>query len=285
MSPLTCPDVEARLELYAAGECDPAEAEAVRRHLAGCPRCAASCEEARQLIGLLDVRLQEPERLRRLEGRLDAEAAPRRRVLRFPSGLRRAVALAAMLLLTVGLVGWLAPGLVPVADDGGLVVALREEKVRGAEVLAAPAVSRAAPKEVPMFHSVQRLDAAMADEFPPPPPVNLALELRNTTDRTMSVWVAGPQAELRLDLRGPGVASVPVKEKAAVKPQAVELRPGESHVLRINRLTDGRRSWYWTEPGDYTLTARFTTRATIAGLGERRLTARSDPVTIHVEGK
>src|SRR5439155_21220681 len=97
MSPLTCPDVEARLDLYAADECDPAEADAIRRHLAHCPRCVAACDEARQLVGLLDLRLQEPERLSRLEARLAAaEGAPRRRVLRFPAGLRHVAALAAM---------------------------------------------------------------------------------------------------------------------------------------------------------------------------------------------
>ena len=50
-------------------------------------------------------------------------------------------------------------------------------------------------------------------------------------------------------------------------------------------LTDSRRAWTWTKPGHYTLTAEFTTRAEVAGLGTRWITTRSDPVTIPLDGK
>jgi hypothetical protein len=275
MSPLTCPDVEARLDLYAADECDPPESEAIRRHLAHCPRCATACEEARQLVGLLDLRLQEPERLGRLEARLAAEEAPRRRVLRFPVTARRAAALAAMLLLNVALAGWLAPGLRLADGDGGLVAALRADDMKSkAEALFAPdaQAARAGPKATKEPERDQ-----------PPPAIGLRLELRNTTDRPMRVWVNGPQTELHFDVSGPGVVSKQAKDAAESPPRAVTLRPGESHVIPIDRLTDGRRSWYWTKPGDYTVAARFTTRASIPGLGDRRITTRSAPVTIHVD--
>jgi anti-sigma factor RsiW len=267
MSPLSCPDVEARLDLYAAGECDPAEADAVRRHLAECPRCAAACDEARQLVGLLDLRLQEPERLSRLESRIAAEERPARRVLRFPAALRRVAALAAMLLLTAGPVGLLLRDLPPAEFAVGLAVALREEPQRrgGAEAMLVPAdVARGMPKGAPE--------------------VKLDLELRNTTDRPMRVWVAGPQTELRLELHGPGARSVPAKDRSEVKPRFVALRPGESYPIHVTGLSDSRRTWSWTEPGDYTLTAEFTTRAELAGLGGRRITVRSDPLTIPVPG-
>jgi hypothetical protein len=272
MSPLSCPDVEARLDLYAlyaADECDPTEAEAVRRHLADCPRCAAACDEARQLVGLLELRLQEPERLGRLETRVAAEERPARLVLRFPAALRRVAALAAMLLLTAGPVGWLMRGLPPAEFAGGLAVALREEPMRrgAAEAMLAPAadVVRGMPKGAPE--------------------VKLDLVLRNTTDRPMRVWVAGPQTDLRLELRGPGVRSTPVKDRAEAEPESVPLRPGESYPIHVTGLTDSRRSWSWTDPGDYTLTAEFTTRAEVSGLGTRRVTARSDPLTIPVQEK
>jgi hypothetical protein len=274
MNPLTCPDVEARLDLFAADECDPAEAAAIRRHLADCPRCTAACGESRQLVGLLDLRFQEPERLRRLERRIAAEGQPRRRILSFPSGLRHVAALAAMLLLTVGLTGWLTPGLV--SSDGGveLAAALREVPApRGKE-----AVSVRAVPGPPIG-----VDAAF--QFRAAAPIDLALELRNTTDRTMHVWVAGPPVELRLDLRGPGVTSVPATDSAEEEPRAVTLRPGESHVIHITRLTDGQRSWRWTKPGEYTLTAELTTRARVAGVGERQVTAHSEPLTILVGGE
>jgi anti-sigma factor RsiW len=272
MSPLNCPDVESRLDLFAADECDPAETAAIRRHLAGCPRCAAACAESRQFVGLLDLRWQEPERLRRLQSRLDAEEMPRPRVLRFPTALRRAVAVAAMLLLTAGPIGWLAQGLAPAAGDGGLAVVLREEPRRdGQEAMFAP--------------GAERVQAKATGHLPPAPEVHLELRLRNTTDRPLRVWVAGPQTELRLDLTGPGAVAMPVRDRVEQVAKTITLRPGQSQVLRITSLTDDRRSWYWTEPGDYTLTARFTTLATSPVLGERRITVRSEPMTIHVPEK
>jgi hypothetical protein len=282
MTPPDCPEVRDRLDLYAAGECEPAEAEAVRRHLAHCPRCAAAFEEAGQFLALLELRLQEPERLQRLEARIAAEAAPRRRVVRFPAALRRVAALAAMLLLMAVTIGWLTQGLRPAEDGGGLAVVLREGPAHGGdEELQGPAaIARAVPKETPRHY---RADAEAPGRLPPPA-VDLVLTLRNTTHRPMRVWVAGPQTELRLDLRGPGAVSVPVQGSAGQEPRAVTLRPGEEYAIPITSLRDGRRAWYWTEPGDYTLTAQFTTRgATLEG-GQRRVTARGGPVTVHVEG-
>jgi hypothetical protein len=288
MSLLTCPDVEARIELYAADECPPPEAAAIRRHLVGCPRCAAACDEARQLVGLLDLRLQEPERLRRLEDRIAEEAEPRPRVLRFPAALRRVAALAAMLIFTVGPVGWLMQGLTVAEGSGGLVVALDDVRARGGqEAMLAPGIDRAPEAMKGSLDQVrsQLEKAKVTGELPPPPEVDVNLELRNTTQRPMRVWVEGPPSELRLELRGPGARSVPAKETAQPKSRAVTIPPGKSEPIHITRLTDSQRSWYWTEPGDYTLTAEFSTVATIPGLGERRVTARSEPKTIHVPAK
>lgn len=286
MSPLRCPDVEARLDLYAADACDPAEAEAVRLHLAHCPRCAAACDEARQLVGLLDLRLQEPERLHRLASRIAAEERPRRRVLRFTPALRRVAALAAMLLLMAGPVGWLMRSLPPAEFAVGLAVALREEPPRGRpqELLVPGAVVRTERESPELFR--QELDhAKVTGRVPPPPVVDLTLELRNTTNRPMRVWVTGPPTELTLELRGPGARSVPTRKATEAKAESVPLHPGEVHLIHVNSLTDSRRSWFWTEPGDYTLTAEFSTRAEVSGLGTRRITARSKPLLIHVPGK
>jgi hypothetical protein len=265
MSPLSCPDVEARLDLYAAGECDPAEADAIRRHLSQCPRCAAACDEARQLVGLLELRLQEPECLLRLETRIAAEEQPRRRVLRFPfqPAVRRVAALAAMLILTAGPVGWLMRGLPPAEFTGGLAVALREEPARdrAQEMVVPGAVVRAAPRVTPELSPPELIQAKATGKVPQPPSVDLTLELRNTTDRPMRVWVAGPPTRLTLELHGPGARSVPTRNGAEARAESVPLRPGEVHLIHVTSLTDGRRSWFWTKPGDYTLTAEFTTRA------------------------
>jgi hypothetical protein len=111
MKPLPCSEVEAQIELFAAGECDEPTSSAIREHLAGCPRCAEAFRSAQQLLGLLDLRFQEDERLERLRQRLAAEQVTvvqsKARILPF---LRRAGALAAMLLVAVGLFLWLRPG-------------------------------------------------------------------------------------------------------------------------------------------------------------------------------
>jgi hypothetical protein len=74
----------------------------------------------------------------------------------------------------------------------------------------------------------------------------------------------------------------------------VTLKPGDCHTVRVLRLADARRFWYWTEPGAYTVTAEFTTavapppegsRVVRSEGGERfgTITLRSAPLTIPVE--
>jgi hypothetical protein len=273
MSPLTCPDVAERLDLYAADECDPAEADAIRRHLADCPQCAVAATEARQLMELLDLRLQEPERLRRLQDRLAAEDKPRRHVLRFPTGLRRVVALAALLLLTVGLLGWLTRGLQPVDDNSGLTVALEYQP---------PPVSQIARGVPEIAHPTQMKEprGPFEADAKEPPPVDLSLHLHNTSDHPLRVWVAGPKTDLSLDVSGPGVKSVPAKERDPAEPNWVELRPGAEHVIHITNLVDDHYSWYLTKPGDYTVSAQFTTRAAAPGMAERRVTVHSESIVV-----
>jgi hypothetical protein len=260
MSPMTCPDVESRIDQYAAGECDPAEAATIRQHLGQCPRCTTAADEARQLVMLLELRLQEPDRLRRLESRIRIEDAPRRRVLRFPVGLRRAAALAAMVLLTLGLAGWLTPGLRVAGSDAGLVAVLSPE----AQMARPAAMVEGARKDMP--------------EVP------LILELRNSSDRTVRVCVAGPQADLTLEVSGPGIVRVPLTGEPEAQPRAVALAPGETHSLRIAPTMNGHRSWPLTKPGDYTVTAQLTTSASAPGMAPRRITVRSQPLTIHIDG-
>ncbi len=111
MNPLPCSEVEPQIDLFAAGECDEPTCSAIREHLAGCPRCAEAYRGAQQLLGLLDLRFQEAERLERLRQRLAAEQGPVvHRMTRMRVFLRRTGALAAMLLVAVGLFLWLRPG-------------------------------------------------------------------------------------------------------------------------------------------------------------------------------
>jgi hypothetical protein len=105
MTLLTCSEVEARLDLHAAGEGDETERTALEKHLASCASCRRAHHEARQVLALLDVQFQEPDRLERFERRLDQEERRQRsapRILRFS---RPVASLAAMLLLALGLAG------------------------------------------------------------------------------------------------------------------------------------------------------------------------------------
>ena len=108
MSDWTCDQAAGWIDLVAAGETDAVTRAAVGRHLQACPACAEAHGEAQQLLGLLDQRFQESERLQRLWSRLEAEPKRARRPIRL--ALWRAAALAASVLLTFGLFGWLGPG-------------------------------------------------------------------------------------------------------------------------------------------------------------------------------
>src|SRR5262249_33534327 len=131
MSPLSCRQAEELLDLYAADACDPHEAEALSAHLATCPGCAATLERCRELVALLDWQAREPDARGRRDARRAAEGRARRTLLRTPPPfLRRLGALAALLLIAVGLAGWLGrggvvPGVVPgiVPEPGETVIA------------------------------------------------------------------------------------------------------------------------------------------------------------------
>jgi hypothetical protein len=291
MSPLNCPEVEAQLDLYAARECDAPTGAAIARHLAGCPGCSRAFEEARQLSGLLDLHLRAPEGLRRLRAQVEAESRrprpARRRVLPF---LPRLASVAAMLLLTVGAWRWVGSGLAPgPLLPQGLAVAVLPAPSRGGleHVAAVKAPGPDRPLVYPLASAPQR-----KGPLPPPPAVNLAVQLRNDGPRPVEVWLGGPRFELRLDLRGPGVVSVVAPDQTHLPfPTArkVTLAPGQAQTVSVSQLVSVQsgevRYLYWTEPGLYTLTVRV--RAPVAGAGGEPafLTLTSAPLKIEVRGE
>jgi hypothetical protein len=294
---MKCVDVESRLDLYAANECDATEAQAIRQHLQHCPNCTAILRSAREAIALFDLHFQEPERLQRLRDRLDAEEEPPR-ILRFPARIRHLGSLAALLLLTT-LIGL---GLAPrfrTADDGLSIAFFSVARRDMAEGF--PARGQ---KNVPAHTLVSSMDLhskspdELRDELrkkektgqlPEPPEVDLALKITNTTSRELQVWIVGPQTELRLELKGPGALALVSLQTTDSPAQSITLAPGEHYSLPIVRLAERAswkpRFWYWTEPGTYSLTARLTTTQTAPGSGSRRVTIQSDPITIQVEGQ
>jgi predicted anti-sigma-YlaC factor YlaD len=149
MTPLTCSEVEARLDLHAAGEGDETERAALERHLASCPNCRRARREAEQLLALLDLQFQEPDRLARLQLRLAQEERKRSapRVLRFSRPL---ASLAALLLIAVGLVG------LPTGRPGGMEVADTPRMMDGS-----PA-AMVAPGRVQKFAPEARVKATLS---------------------------------------------------------------------------------------------------------------------------
>jgi hypothetical protein len=289
MSRLSCPEVEAQLDLYAARECDAPTGAAIARHLAGCPGCSRALEEARELSGLLDLHLGAPEGLRRLRARVEAEPRPlpaRRRVLAF---WPRVASVAAMLLLTVGPLRWVGSGLAPgpLLPQGLAVAVLPAPSRGGLEHVAAmklPGSGTAKPLVYPLSRAPQS-----KGPLPLPPTVNLSVQLRNDGPRAVEVWLGGPRFELRLDLRGPGVVSALAPDQThrpVPTARKVTLAPGKDETVPVTHLVSVQngevRYLYWTEPGVYTLTVRV--RAPVAGAegGPGFLTLTSAPVKIEV---
>jgi hypothetical protein len=295
---MTCHEAEAQLDLLAAGECDRPTRQAVEGHLDQCPACAASYAESRRLLALLDLHWDEagPQRLRK---RIEEEGRRLRRERVVLPFFRRAAALAAMCLVTLGL-GLLLPRATTAESGPDLQLAalttrgdLPEIKAEplvavrtiGAKALAEKVESVAmapGPDAMKLKHDLAQ--AREGGKLPLPPAVPLALALTNAGARTLEVRLGDASSELALEVRGPGVVRVPAPDAAEpefLRRQTVRLAPGERHVLHVGRLVDGARDRleyvYLTEPGDYTLTARWRVTA-----GGEVVTVPSEPIRVRV---
>jgi hypothetical protein len=136
-------------------------------------------------------------------------------------------------------------------------------------------------------------------KLPKPPEVDLALELTNTTDKEVQLWISGDPVQVALELKGTGAVSVAPLRASTREfrvPKAMTLAPGKTHTIPITSLTYGFRGnsnqAYWTEAGEYTLTAKFNTAISPApkdskeaegGFG--RVTLKTEPIKLKVEAK
>ncbi len=99
---------------------------------------------------------------------------------------------------------------------------------------------------------------------PATPAVDCVLTLTNTSDKPVTLNLGGDATQITLKLEGPGAVTI-----ENVAPMTMEFRngaptviaPGKSLDIKISNLSFGMRgisqSAYWTEPGDYTLTATW----------------------------
>jgi hypothetical protein len=135
--------------------------------------------------------------------------------------------------------------------------------------------------------------------LPPLPQVDMALELTNTSDGDVQVWMTGTPVKMMLELKGPGAVSVTPRQffpAIFILPKPVTLKAGKSQTLPIATLSYGRRGIehraYWTEPGEYSLQANFITGINPPPKGvqpERggfgKVTITSEPIKVKVKAK
>jgi hypothetical protein len=142
-------------------------------------------------------------------------------------------------------------------------------------------------------------DADTSGAYPPAPAVDLVLTLHNSGDREVDIRVGGTTTIVTLDLQGPGALNVPLKRqitsKIVIAPRVVTLKPGQSEAVPITSLSygfKGSHRAYWTEPGEYTLSASYRTAmspapkgSTDAGNGFGTVTLTSAPIKLKVKAK
>ena len=134
--------------------------------------------------------------------------------------------------------------------------------------------------------------AARAGEPLPPPEVNLEMEIPDLGRGLPPLDFAGRDAELVLDLQGPGVVRVAAPHAPAplARLETVAIPSGQPYAVPIRELAEGSPGavhyLYWTEPGEYTLTVRL--RVVTAGdptAGVRVLTWTAGPMRLRVEAR
>jgi hypothetical protein len=146
-------------------------------------------------------------------------------------------------------------------------------------------------------------EAEKTSSFPPAPAVDLVVELRNTGDKALRVWIGGDDSELVLHVTGKAARNLTARLGIGKKhqgPQIVNLPAGKTHDFPLRRLSTASyfsrlevvRHSYWTKPGEYTLTASYHTavspapkKAKGAGNGFGHVTVKSAPVKLKVVEK
>ena len=142
-------------------------------------------------------------------------------------------------------------------------------------------------------------DAKKTGRYPEPPAVDLVLEITNGTDKDVEFWTGGDPVQVLLELKGPGAVTAKPLVISTLEfrlPKPMTLAAGKTHKVPVTRLRYGHRGIselaYWTEPGEYTLSATFNTGIKPAPKGTKaeddgfaRVKLTSDPIKIKVDDK
>lgn len=135
-------------------------------------------------------------------------------------------------------------------------------------------------------------------KLPAPPAVDLTVELKNTSDKAVTVWKSGDPVILTLNLSGPGSYNLdpPIAMTLEFRiPEELKLDAGKSHTFAVKQLKSGSRGVthysYWTGPGEYELTATLRTGVRPVPKGAKEndgfgaVTLTSPAFKLTVEGK
>lgn len=110
----------------------------------------------------------------------------------------------------------------------------------------------------------------------PTPVIDLAAEIKNTSDKPIQVWTTGDPVLLTLTVKGKGALNLdpPIAFTEEFRlPKAVEIEAGKTHTIPLKSLTSGFRSRshysYWTEPGEHEIVATLKTGVSPAPKGAK----------------
>lgn len=127
-------------------------------------------------------------------------------------------------------------------------------------------------------------------ETPEPPAVDMVLQLKNPTDKPITILVDSDAGSLDLKLEGPGAVigdgrRIFTREFRLGKP--VEIAPGKTYEIPIKALRFGFRGVaqhaYWTEPGTYQIIASLRWPDPADDSGKKIWQATSEPIEVTVK--
>jgi len=240
MNTLTCAQADLLLELSLSGACKPDEKRALEDHLDACPACSANLDKARQLVGLLDLHYQMPDRLARLKRRLRQEPLARRHPGRMM--VRQFAALAALLLVTLGLSGLLMPW--------------QADVLPGLQVMASVDLSGMKRGKEPEAAFVRDPLLRMAH---PVTEIEPGLSVTNTTRRPIRLCLAHGMLLFTLDQPGGHTVEGTLEPRLAEgSRKPIPLQPGDHIDLPLQLIPEPEARVNLSHPGVYTLWIRYT---------------------------
>jgi hypothetical protein len=136
-------------------------------------------------------------------------------------------------------------------------------------------------------------EAERREQEPPSAPgVDLVLEFRNNSEKSITIYVDGDDTHLFWELKGPGAISARYAQIITLEfrsSRPVTIAAGKSYSREIKTLEGGYRGliqrWYWMQPGEYTLTAKYQLGGAPGSPRGRELTSNPIKLVVKPEAK